>query len=256
MILGLVVVILYTISVVRKTKYNNVILHDNMIALDNRNMVPYVVPAERMTSLVALGQEFSYSFWIFLSGSYVITSGYKVLFQRGNTEVLGYVSPSTSPLVAMDPSTNRMYVAVSTTSVSASMPLENVFSRPSGKFDSGFLVSYIDYVPLQRWVNVAVVVKDKNMFTYVDGDIYSVVSTGDIPVGDRPMIRGTTDDLTIGDRRNATPGYVSLTQFFNYALSQRDAKAVYNRGPSKSSWLTLIGFGNYGVRNPVYKVAD
>ena len=252
----LIVTILYTIRYVKSTKFNKVILHDSMLALDNRNVMPYVIPAERMNSLVALGQEFGYSFWIFLSGAYSITGGHKIIFQRGNTDAPGYVSPSTSPLVVMDPSTNRMYVAVSTTAVTTGMSIPQVFAKTNGKFDSGFLVSYIDYVPLQRWVNVLVVVKDKNMYTYMDGDIYSVVSTGDIPVTDRPMVRGTSDDLVIGDNKNNTPGFISMTQFFNYALTQRDAKSIYKAGPSKSTWLTLFGFGNYGVRNPIYQITE
>jgi hypothetical protein len=255
----LVLVVFYIFYLIKKSKLKNVVLHSDMIMLDNRNMVPHLVAADEMSSLTMNGQEFSYSTWIFIANNYDSTANHKVIMQRGNTATVpGMVSPNTSPIIAMDAKTNKMYVAVSTSAVTNPLVLEKVFEKDdaTNRFNSGYLVTYIDYIPLQRWVNVIVVVREMNMYVYIDGDIYSVASASDVRTNnERPMIRGTSGDLVIGDKRNTTHGYLSLTQFFNYGLTQKEVKSIYASGPSRSSWLAMFGLGNYGTRSPVYKIA-
>jgi hypothetical protein len=255
----LVLVVFYIFYLIKKSKLKNVVLHSDMIVLDNRNVVPHIVSADDMSSLTMNGQEFSYSTWIFLANNYDATSDHKLIMQRGNTStVAGMISPNTSPIIAMDSKTNKMYIAVSTSAVTNPLTFEKVFEKDAAtnRFTSGFLVTYIDYVPLQRWVNVILVVREMNMYVYIDGDVYSVASASEVRTNsDRPMIRGTSGDLAIGEKRNTTHGYLSLTQFFNYGLTQKEVRSIYANGPSRNSWLAIFGLGSYGVRSPVYKIA-
>jgi hypothetical protein len=259
---AIVLVIMYVMKMVKANKLQNVVLNADMIAFDNREIVPYKIPAENM-SLITNGQEYSYSFWVFLGGQYATTTKPKIILQRGNDNTYAgnviQISPTTSPLIMLDPVSNIMYFAVSTSAVTTSMSASAVIvTNSQGKYTSGYMVNTIDYIPLQRWVNVALVVKDSAMYIYMDGDLYSVTTTNDVvsssgsPVS--PMVKGTTGDLYIGDRVNYTQGYDTLTRFYNYALTQNDIAKIYSSGPTASSWLSWLGMQNYGVRSPVYQI--
>jgi len=259
----LVLVVVYIVSMVKKNKLQNVVLQPNMIVMDNRSMVPYSVPAGNM-SLVSNGQEFSYSFWIYMGSSFNTTGQPKIILQRGNiTTYAGstiQISSGTNPIVLLDPTSNTMYFAVATSAVPAtSMTPSQIIQRDpaTGQFTSGYLVTYIDYIPLQRWVNIALVVKDTSLFVYMDADLYSVVTIADVTNSrnTKPMLSGTSGNLTIGDNVHYTPGYMSLTRFYNYAIGQTDIQGMYNNGPVEATWLSYLGLGNYGVRSPVYEVA-
>jgi hypothetical protein len=91
----------------------------------------------------------------------------------------------------------------------------------------------------------------------MDGDLYSVVTINDMDkkVSDlKPMVMGTNGDLLIGDMLYNTPGYISLSKFYNYAMTQKDIMDAYKQGPVQKSWLSYIGLGQYGVRSPLYEV--
>jgi hypothetical protein len=262
----LVLVVIYIVNMVRKTKLQNVVLQTNLIATDNRSVVPFTVPAGNM-SLITNGQEFSYSFWIFLGGNYQPTNGYKMIMQRGNTNsytgTLLQISSTTNPIILMDPASNKMYFAVATNAAKNTAanltPAQILATDSKGQYTSGYLVTYIDYVPLQRWVNIALVIKNTAIYVYMDADLYSVVSLSDISpqtsAGQGAIIQGTAGDLLIGDSVNNTPGYISLARFFNYAIGQPDLQTLYNSGPALSSWLSYVGLGNYAVRSPIYEIA-
>jgi hypothetical protein len=258
----IVLVVIYIVSMVKKNKLQNVVLHPNVIALDNRDAVPVKIPEANM-SLVEVGQEFSYSFWLYLSELYDATSNYKLIMQRGNTTDLvsnGRFVNTANPIVFMDKLTNKMYIAMSTTRVKDNnISFDQILSQDGEKrYNSGYLISTIDYVPLQRWVNITVVVKENTLYIYMDGDMYSAANVSDMAgvtsTGPRPIIRGTSGGMTIGDKKNTSNGYVSRSRYFNYALTQREVAGIYKEGPSKRTLLSYLGINNYGVRSPVYEI--
>lgn len=264
--LVLVIVVIYIVNMMKNTKLQNVVLQKDLITLDNRSAVPYKIPSANM-SLISNGQEYSYSFWIFLGSTYTSTNGPKIILQRGNTGAYSAstikINTGTSPLIMLDNITNKMYFCVATSSANSSkLPSEIIETDANGRFKpSGYLVTYIDYVPLQRWVNIALVVKNTSIYVYMDADLYSVASLSDMArstspsVTVNPIIMGTSGDLTIGDNVNVTSGYVSMARFYNFAMGQPDIATMYNSGPAMSSWLSYLGLGNYGVRSPIYEVA-
>jgi hypothetical protein len=263
----MVLVVLYIVYMIRTNKLQNVTLQARMLAMDNRELVPFKVNSNVM-SLVTNGQEFSYGFWIFLGNRYDATNDHKVIFQRGNTSTTSVArttfTTNTNPIIMLDGTSNRMYFAIATSKVAQVMgALEITPARvvqtnaATTKYDSGYLVTHIDYIPLQRWVHIACVLKDTSLYVYMDGDLYSVVTINDMDrsVSDlKPMVMGTNGDLLIGDMLYNTPGYISLSKFYNYAMTQKDIMESYKQGPVKKSWLSYIGLGQYGVRSPVYEV--
>ena len=254
----LVLVVVYIASAIKKTKLRDVVMHQKIIALDNRDVVPYKVSKD-IINLPTTGQEYSYSLWLYLSDQYEATSGYKVIFQRGNAStVSGMFSYTTNPLVLMDKNTNRLYVAISTNKVTRDMTADEILQKDAnGAYTSSYVVAYIDYVPLQRWVNISIIVKDDKLMLFMDADMYTVATVSDVVTnGPRPVMRDTTGDALIGDKRSAVKGYISYSRFFNYAMTQNEVRTVYEAGPTKRSILAYLGLNNYGFRTPIYNMDD
>jgi len=258
----IVFLVLYIVNRVKMTKLQAVPLQQGgLIQMDNRQTVPFVVPAASM-STVTNGQEFSYSGWIFLGAGYSQTTGPKLIMTRGNTNSYNgnvmQISNNTNPVIMLDQGTNTMYFAVNTSAVNSALaPASIILTNANGSYKSGYLVTSITYLPLQRWVNFAMVVQNTSLYVYMDGDLYSVATLSDISLpsgnaGPNPIMKGTVGDLLIGDSVNYTPGYISKASFYNYAMSQTDVKNAYISGPNQSSWLSWIGLGNYALRTPIY----
>ena len=252
----LVLVVIYIVSMVKKNKLQNVSMQKNMIDMADKSVVPLKILSTNL-SLVTSGQEFSYTFWIILNSNYDSTSDYKIVMQRGNTNSLTF-SGNTNPLILLDRNVNTMYICVSTTQSNNNLTASEILSMNStDQYTSGYLISKIDYVPLQRWVFVGIVIKDTTLYVFLDGDLYSATTVYNMASDvskNRPIIKGTNGDLTIGDAVNSTPGYISNSKFFNYGLTQKEMQSNYNQGPSKSSLLSMIGLKNYGVRSPIYEI--
>ncbi len=256
----LVVVVIYIVSLIKTNKLQSRVLHDIAINLENQDAIPYQVDAAKM-AIVDVGKEFTFSFWLYLQGVYEPTARHKLIFQRGNPRTeqdLGNFEKQSNPIVFLDRRTNKMYIVVSTSAVKTNInSYDNILKQDSqGKYISGFLVTTIDYVPLQRWVNIVVVVKDSALFAYLDADMYSAISVSDLPITPRPLIQGTTGNAFIGDKKAPIKGALSNTKYYNYALTQREIKNTYNEGPYPKSWLSWFGIQAYGVRSPIYNIED
>ena len=263
--LVLIFLIIYIVQQVKRTKLQNVNLQKDapsaLIQMDNRQSVPYRVPANNM-ALVSNGQEFSISFWVFLGSNYTATDKQKMIMVRGNGNTYNegtiMITKNTCPVIFLDSNSNTMYFAVSTSKAAASMtPAQIIHTVPNGTYDSGWLVAKVDYVPLQRWVYLTMTLQQTNLQVFLDGDLYSVATLGDIVnnLTGMPIIHGSSGDLLIGDSINYTPGYIAKASFYNYALTQSDVKTMYAAGPNTNSYLSYIGLGNYAVRSPIYQVA-
>ena len=259
-VLSMLLIIFVTIYIVKLFKQNNlkqVDLTDKVIDLSDRSVIPFAVEGSKL-SLDTRGQEFSYSIWLFVKDNYVLTQSHKLVFERGNSvDNTGAATPVYSgctPIVALHGSTNKLMVAVYTDkSTSRPLPINDVFD-PSNKY----LISSIDYLPLQRWVNVVLVVRDHMLMIFLDGDVYSITTTSDIPnaADNRPIIPGAGGNATIGTRITPINGFVSKFQYFNYGMTQHQIGKIYTRGPVTKSFLSYFGIGNYGVRSPIYQIEE
>lgn len=260
-LLLLTIAIVYIVFLIKKSGLKKADLQKRLLALDDKTLIPFKIPNGLM-SIVNRGQEYSLSMWIYLSPTYEQTVDHKLIFQRGNTSrTPNMYDGNTNPLIFMDNMTNKMYFAIGTTVIpDVAVSLTTITHRDrGGRFDSGFLITYIDYLPLQRWVHTVVVVRDNSMMVFMDGDLYSVTSVSEIPEasnGARPILRTSQGDATLGDITSLTKGYVSKAQYFNYGLNQQDISGLYKAGPMKTGWLSWLGISNYGIRAPIYNLDD
>lgn len=197
------------------------------------------------------GQEFTFSFWIFVS-SFSVTTDHKLLFMRGGT---GTGIVNATPIVYIDKGTNKLYVSIRTTQ---SANVSNINLVPN-RSESRYLTATIEYLPLQRWVNVTFIVQDSLLTLYMDGDIYTVENLLDFDgtSSNRPVFQGLSGNVVVGSvgTTTSTNGYISWLKFFNYALTMNDVKEVYEKGPTgfSSSLMTRMGLPEYGLRSPIYR---
>lgn len=256
----IVIITIWIISIVRKSNFKVVNVSDRIIRLDRSENMPMTFASSKFP--VSNGQEFTFSFWLYIA-DYDTLYDHRILMRRGGSiESINFGNP----IVALDAKTNKMYIALKT---NRSLDVQNMMDvlTPS----KNYVVSGIDYVPLQRWVHVAFSVQDSIFTIFMDGDIYAVKSITDIENVDpinksiltkqsntssRAFFSNTLGDMYIGDSVHISKGFLSRIQYYNYACTQKHMQQIYKAGPVKQSILSLIGLNTYGVRAPIYKMDD
>lgn len=242
---------------------------------------PLVVEAGDIPKPV-VGREYTYSFWLYVD-TFKQTDGVpKMIFYRGSS-----ISDA-NPIVMMDGKNNSMYLVLRTqgsnlsngTTVDYNTKPQNILDRSyflQKSFKSNeseihkHMIITIDYVPMQRWLHVVMVVDNKLVTTFMDGEIYSVKTTDEYKMLKEPerdqsgktidhtlIIEKTEGAVNVGKFGPATPpgSYLSNLEFFNYAISINDVKRIYVNGPFSKNFLAMLGISSYGVRSPVYKIDE
>jgi hypothetical protein len=257
-ICAMIVIILITIYIIRIFKKSNLKeskLTKKIIQMDDKSVIPYKIPGGSI-DVSNRGQEFAYTFWIYL-GEYTTTVQHKLVYQRGSalpTDTNVTLSYTANPVIALDKGTNKLMFALATSRTTGSNTINSIFSKTAN-----YITTTIDYLPLHRWVFVTMVLRDNIMTVYMDGDIYSVTTTSDLQTTStdvRPIVSSTFGDAFIGSTSYSTLGFISKLCTYNYALTQNEIKSMYNSGPIKKSLLSMFGIANYGVRSPVYNLQD
>ena len=232
------------------------------------------------------GREYAYSFWLYLD-DIDNSNQYKLVFLRGDNLV------DANPLVYFDKDSNKLKVKVKTSlskgttfssdadgSTTAESPnLDSYIVFPNNDNSSNqnktlnedtcaYATFEIDYVPLQRWVNVVVNVDNYVITLFMDGAIHSTrllnddrnCANNDSVENKSKIVEVTSGNIQVGNYSDADlpafNGYISKLQFFNYSLkTQAHITKIYENGPVQSkSILQKLGLPLYAFRNPVYRV--
>lgn len=212
------------------------------------------------------GKRRSYTFWIYIHDMNKYSGSYKHVFHIGDSNDIR----NAAPYVFLDSHENRMYVRFG--AVSNDSFADNISSVQDLSVSqlNQFMIQGIEipYIPIQRWVHVAVVINENanggNIVAYVDGDISKIVTTDDLINGTAERIKIANLDLDImGDlyvggswESMNGPGFSGLLSkvcMYNYDLNNKDVYDDYNRGPL-DGFLAASGLANYGLRSPIYKI--
>jgi hypothetical protein len=213
----------------------------------------------------------SYTFWIYINDLNKFNGSYKHVFHIGNAP--GDITAA-SPYVFLDKFENKLYVRFASredtykrlypNSISTAQSF-NTIDQKNTFLEQGIEVPY---VPIQRWVHIAIVVNETTnggtIAAYVDGDLSKIITTNDILDGGgfvkvRDLLLDQTGDLHVGGSISSDSigvgfsGLISKVTMFNYDLNDRDIIANYNEGPL-DGFLSSLGLANYGLRSPIYKI--
>ena len=205
-----------------------------------------------------------------------MTNSYKNVAYIGDENSL----KNRSPYIFLDKNNNKLFVRFSKQDITSSGDdsLSNNFENAKSANDIDNMGDFynfisqgitIDYVPIQRWVHIAIVINDigrsATMSAYVDGDISKMITNGnEMSESQGHNYNITNLDLdkdnilyTGGNKTDYNqPGFsglISKFSMYNYDLNDRDIYNDYNEGPI-DNLLAKLGLGAYGIRSPVYKI--
>jgi hypothetical protein len=188
------------------------------------------------------GKEFSYSFWMYIEGeSFQQTSKDKFVLGRLKS---GDNLSSASPSFTLSKNSNTLKV--------------QLYKENNGSGNpEAHEALVINYVPLQRWVNVVLVVDNNFVQLFMDGELRQVTDLTKY-ANDSSVVKTPVGNLYIGSNTQ-TPsfnGYISKVQAFNYAVTIDHAKVIYKAGPLHRTVLSVIGIDTYGIQNPFYRIDE
>lgn len=253
----LVAVILYVVYKYRQSHLDSVVLVDSPLKLYGMTEPKKVKKSELAST--SIGQEYSYSFWLYLVDYDETSSDHRMLFMRtGDQDDLS----SANPIVFMDGRTNRLYVSVRTNRSGSIDDLSDLVSDGKADPSSNFLTGVVEYIPLQRWVNVVVVLQDNLMTLFLDGDMYSVRNVHDIwdrsTSQNRPIMAASEGNVYIGptsQNSSNVRGFISGVKYFNYALMGDSISAIYRYGPELKTFMSRFAYSRkYGFQSPIYRL--
>lgn len=250
------------------------------------------------------GKRMTMSFWIYIHDIQRYTGLYRHVLHRGDKGVKG-----ASPLVFLDRNTNKLHIRFDkidgSTTVSMEEPYVKAFNEkvklggktiaesvagtikdPDAALDLDIASRgiTIDYIPLQRWVHVAIVVNEEVnggiIYAYLDGELVkqdvsnqpvtrktSIIKTGDSNPQDATFTRYRdlkdlyldkpgdvyTGGSSVEDVGPGFSGLVSRISFWNHDLNAKDIYNIYQEGPVDNLGAKL-GLPAYGVRSPIYRL--
>jgi hypothetical protein len=216
------------------------------------------------------GRRRSYSFWIYIYdinknyGTYKTVAAVSDMSNYSDTSASAYFNAS--PHIFLDKTNNSLYCRFYDKNTVNDLGGSNLaFTSIGGGSIGRYMQSgiKIDYIPLQRWVHVAIVVNSDtfttSMYAYVDADLVKVGrNKEDAKNYDSIDLTKSKYLLVGGDNANTKngPGFSGLISNFtcyNYELNQSDVSNIYRQGPV-NGFLAYLGIGMYGVRNPIYKL--
>ena len=196
----------------------------------------------------------TYTFWVYVNDVNNAGGKPKHIFSIGNDSSGGNITDK-SPVVVLNNS--KLHICFPTTDPDVNNAPEYIDQiGTTGK--PANTVSF-DYLPMQRWVHIAVVITDdyqgSTVSLYMDAQLASSTTDGK----DGTILKGfkldTTGSLIVGGDNSATYGFnglLSKVGIHNYDLNSRDIYNIYSEGPIDGLLASL----GYGVRAPLYKLAD
>ena len=219
------------------------------------------------------GKRLSFSFWIYINDINKFQGTFRHVFHRGDQDLGKSLDGGASPIVFLDSERNKLYVLMMP--ITMSEDTKNAiagFSKDSDKY--AYLTARygitLDYVPLQRWVHVGVVVNENAsggmIMGYIDGELVKSITTGaSNTIGATAAVADITGlnldkvgDVWVGGSPSESvgPGFsglVSKITFFNYDINAKDMYTDYLSGPI-DSMMARLGLPAYGVRSPLYRL--
>lgn len=223
------------------------------------------------------GRRATFMFWIYINDINENKGQYRHVLHLGSDESV----INASPLVMLDKDTNKLYVRYSgngtedPTNGKNWEQIINHYKKETGLTNDNEVILYdlvnhgiiVDYVPLQRWVHIAIVINETvnkgGISLYMDGELVKTVSSSESVT----FSNGFTKDYSFQNLRLISPGnvyvggennegfsgLVSNITFTNYDTNVSGVYKEYIKGPI-SNLSSKLGLPAYGVRSPIYRI--
>lgn len=213
------------------------------------------------------GSRRSFTFWIYIYDITKNSGNFKTVAAVSNNN--DYSSSSStvyrdaSPHIFLDTDNNSLYCHFNNKKANTNITSFNNVNK--NNIDAYMRTGIkIDYIPLQRWVHVAIVVNSDSfstsLYAYVDADLVKTERNGgqagnmlndiDLKQSTYLLVGGDTSNVKNGP---GFSGLISNFSSYNYELNQNDISNIYRQGPV-NGLLAYLGLGLYGIRNPIYKI--
>jgi len=163
------------------------------------------------------GLEFTWSVWLFIKSISTTDGKYKHIFHKGDDppgvdidnkftrDKPGVIYPNNGPGLYIEKNTNNLVVIMNTyTNIDEEVIIEDV--------------------PLNKWMNVVIVCKDRTLNVYINGVITQSVILSGVPKQNYGNVY-----VTYG---GGFPGYISNLWYYNYALGTYDITNLAKSGPN------------------------
>ncbi len=173
------------------------------------------------------GNEYAYSFWIFVNDWTYKFGQAKCIFYRGDADC-----NKANPSIWLYPRENKLMVRTGTMSGDTQETSMNPSMNPSliaPNSHASVRPCDIENIPLQRWVHVCVSLWNRTLDIYINGKLTRSCILEGVPTMD------TKADLYV-TQYGGFNGYISRLQYFNQALGPEKIYNMYKSGPSKGSW--------------------
>jgi hypothetical protein len=197
----------------------------------------------------------TYTFWVYVNDVNNAGGKPKHIFSIGNDSSTNSITDK-SPVVVLKDSKLHICFPTPDTTTGPKAPITVDEIDNGTKKDN--TVSF-DYLPMQRWVHIAVVITDdyqgSTVSLYMDAQLASSTTNEKDGTTLKGFKLDTTGSLIVGGDNSATYGFnglLSKVGIHNYDLNSRDIYNIYSEGPIDGLLASL----GYGVRAPLYKLAD
>jgi hypothetical protein len=228
----------------------------------------HIIPGNDSIPSLKNGNEYALSFWMYIEHLNTDNDKHKLVLLRnpsgdltnplGNSNIIAYIKKNSNSLIIKLRTTEADKQNITISDID-----DNITEDVSFQDDNCLYATFkIDYIPLQRWVNIIINVDNNSTTLFFDGEIHSTRITNEekreCSSDLSRIVSQTKGKFMIGNMSNmpAYNGYISKIQFFNYSLkSPSQVKDIYDSSPIRSnSTLRALGLPLYGIRNPLYRI--
>jgi hypothetical protein len=226
------------------------------------------------------GNKRTYCFWIYIFDIGAASGEYRHVAHIAKKNAGDYEIKDSTIYIRLKEDRNKLQVRFP-------MNKDDSIGLDINSSDQDFLVNNttgavtgieIEYIPLQRWVHVGIVINDIGGGTFnvfIDGNYSKTENNQTIQdknnsnngrgyykpsnyLNISKLNLNNEGELHIGgDKVGSTAygfsGLVSKFSIFNYDMNRNDIYKEYSAGPMKGI-LASMGLSAYGIRNPIYKI--
>ena len=169
------------------------------------------------------GIEFTWSVWIYINDLDTSSNKYRHIFSKGNygpnTDGINY--PNNAPGLYINPDSNSISVFM------------NTFNSIENKI-------VIDDIPLNKWVNVIILCRNKEVDVYINGIITKSANLHGVP-------KQNYGDVYVA-MNGGFNGYISNLWYYNNALGVLSIQELVKKGPNTS----MVDNSGLNLKNPNY----